>query len=196
MQRARNATAPPTMLYFATRLAAFSTAVHFLYGQRSTLPFQLRTRIMSRLPAAQPLSLLMGTGGTPASNDGAIDNPCLSCGACCAHFRVSFYWGEIATQDGAGMVPPELVVQVGPLRAAMKGTETGRGRCIALKGEVGCDNVHCSIYENRPSPCREFEPWLANGQPEPDCQRVRARFGLPPLPRLPQDDVDPPAHAA
>ncbi|MDX1269447.1 MAG: YkgJ family cysteine cluster protein, partial [Oceanisphaera sp.] len=22
-------------------------------------------------------------------------NPCLTCGACCAFFRVSFYWGEI-----------------------------------------------------------------------------------------------------
>ncbi|MEG6657786.1 YkgJ family cysteine cluster protein, partial [Pseudomonas aeruginosa] len=24
----------------------------------------------------------------------STDNPCLTCGACCAHFRVSFYWGE------------------------------------------------------------------------------------------------------
>ncbi|THB82127.1 YkgJ family cysteine cluster protein, partial [Pantoea allii] len=23
-----------------------------------------------------------------------ISNPCVSCGACCAHFRVSFYWAE------------------------------------------------------------------------------------------------------
>ncbi|WP_374212354.1 YkgJ family cysteine cluster protein [Thiothrix subterranea] len=21
-------------------------------------------------------------------------NPCMTCGACCASFRVSFYWGE------------------------------------------------------------------------------------------------------
>jgi len=138
--------------------------------------------------------------GRPASNDHLIANPCLSCGACCAYFRVSFYCGEIADEDengSAGMVPPELVTQVGPLRAAMKGTEHGQGRCIALRGEIGSCNVHCSIYERRPSPCREFEPWLTDGSPEPDCQRVRALFGLPPLPlRWGDDGMDPPAHAA
>ena len=134
--------------------------------------------------------------GPKASNDAAAGNPCLSCGACCAHFRVSFYCGEIA-EGGAGMVPPELVTQVGPLRAAMKGTEHGYGRCIALRGDVGANNVHCGIYEQRPSPCREFNPWLEDGSPEPDCQRARARFGLPPLPALFGDDgIDPPARAA
>ncbi|NYT23322.1 YkgJ family cysteine cluster protein [Alcaligenaceae bacterium] len=135
----------------------------------------------------------------PASNDHAIANPCLSCGACCAHFRVSFYCGEIAIEGdsaSAGMVPPELVSQVGPLRAAMKGTEYGHGRCIALRGEIGSCEVRCGIYERRPSPCREFNPWLPDGSPEPDCQRARAGFGLPPLPALSDDDVDPPAHAA
>lgn len=107
-------------------------------------------------------------------------NPCLSCGACCAYFRVSFYCGEIAADDGAGMVPPELVSQVGPLRAAMRGTEQGRGRCIALRGEIGAA-VRCNIYASRPSPCREFEPWQADGSPAPDCERARAFFGLPPL---------------
>ncbi len=131
-----------------------------------------------------------------ASNDLAMGNPCLSCGACCAHFRVSFYCGEIADGNGAGMVPPELVSQVGPLRAAMKGTEHGFGRCTALRGDVGCAGVHCSIYELRPSPCRDFEPWLQDGSPEPDCQRARARFGLPPLPRLHDMDFDPNTHAA
>lgn len=130
-------------------------------------------------------------------NDPVLFNPCLSCGACCAHFRVSFYCGEIADGSGAGMVPPELVSQVGPLRAAMRGTENGHGRCIALRGEIGSPNVHCGIYEQRPSPCREFDSWQADGSPNPDCQRVRALFGLPPLPPLwSDDDLDPPAHAA
>lgn len=97
------------------------------------------------------------------------------------------------------MVPPELVTQVGPLRAAMKGTEHGHGRCVALRGEIGSADVHCGIYAQRPNPCREFEPWRPDGSPEPDCQRVRALFGLPPLPSRwvdDDDDVDPPAHAA
>lgn len=130
-----------------------------------------------------------------AANDSAARNPCISCGACCAYFRVSFYCGEIADGHGGGMVPPELVVQVAPLRAAMKGTEYGRGRCIALRGEIGSPDVHCSIHPLRPSPCREFNPWRDDGTPDPDCQRVRAMFGLPPLPPL-TDDLDPPAHAA
>ena len=89
------------------------------------------------------------------------------------------------------MVPADLVVQVGPLRAAMRGTEVGNGRCVALRGPVGSTEVHCGIYERRPSPCREFDPWLPDGTPAPDCQRVRARFGLPPLPALfGGDDLD------
>lgn len=144
---------------------------------------------------ANPVQAWNGTT-TSASNDVSMENPCLSCGACCAHFRVSFYCGEIADGSGAGMVPPELVTQIAPLRAAMKGTEQGYGRCIALRGEVARSGVHCSIYELRPTPCREFEPWLESGSPEPDCQRARARFGLPPLPPLHGVDFDPNTHAA
>lgn len=150
-------------------------------------------------PSPDPATIVpAGDPAGRASNDASAQNPCLSCGACCAHFRVSFYCGEIADGSGGGMVPPELVTQVGPLRAAMKGTEQGRGRCIALRGEIGSDSVRCGIHPLRPTPCREFNPWLEDGSPEPDCQRVRAMFGLPPLPALSpgDDDVDPPAHAA
>lgn len=31
------------------------------------------------------------------------NNPCVSCGACCAYFRVSFYWAE--SESGGGTVP-------------------------------------------------------------------------------------------
>jgi len=31
----------------------------------------------------------------------SIDNPCLTCGACCAYFRVSFYFGECVSAGGA-----------------------------------------------------------------------------------------------
>ena len=33
-------------------------------------------------------------------------SPCLNCGACCSHFRVSFFWGECASSGGT--VPDEL----------------------------------------------------------------------------------------
>jgi len=130
---------------------------------------------------AQPLKTDANGRPRPAAND--ISNPCLSCGACCSHFRVSFYCGEVADERG-GTVPPELVTQVGPLRACMKGTEDG-GRCIALRGELGQDGIHCAIYEQRSTPCRDFPTWLEDGSPNPDCQRLRATLGLPPLPRLP-----------
>lgn len=108
------------------------------------------------------------------------DNPCTACGACCSHFRVSFYCGELADGSG-GVVPTELTSKVNPVIACMKGTETGSGRCVALVGEIGKRGIRCSIYENRPSPCREFEPWQEDGTPAPDCQRLRIKIGLPPL---------------
>ncbi len=110
----------------------------------------------------------------------AKENPCLSCGACCAHFRVSFYFGELQGQPG-GWVPVELTSKVNDFRAAMKGTESGNGRCVALRGDVGKAGIHCAIYENRPTPCREFEAWQADGTPNPDCQRLRLQRGLAPL---------------
>jgi Fe-S-cluster containining protein len=102
-------------------------------------------------------------------------NPCLNCGACCSNFRVSFYHGEMDVQSG-GFVPSELTTQVNSHFACMSGTEQG-GKCIALNGEVGCENS-CSIYENRPSPCREFEVWDKSGKPNPQCQTLRSKNGI------------------
>jgi Fe-S-cluster containining protein len=107
-------------------------------------------------------------------------NPCVSCGACCAHFRVSFYFGELTGYSG-GWVPIELTTKVNAYRAAMKGTEVGNGRCVALRGEVGKLGVSCSIYQHRPSTCREFDAWEEDGTPSPECQRLRVRRGLPVL---------------
>ncbi|QEY13241.1 YkgJ family cysteine cluster protein [Cellvibrio sp. KY-YJ-3] len=106
------------------------------------------------------------------------ESPCLSCGACCAHFRVSFYWGEC--QSTGGLVPDELTVQISPHHACMKGTETNPARCTALTGDVG-SAVSCSIYENRSSTCREFNILDEEGKPNEACTRARARHGLPPV---------------
>ncbi|MBT9266122.1 YkgJ family cysteine cluster protein [Pseudomonas sp. MG-9] len=105
-------------------------------------------------------------------------SPCLNCGACCSHFRVSFFWGECSSSGGT--VPDELVTQITPSRVAMNGTDCKSPRCTALVGEVG-SNVQCSIYEQRSSPCREFEASWENGEQNVDCDAARARFGLPPL---------------
>lgn len=77
-------------------------------------------------------------------------------------------------------MPDELTQQMSPYRACMNGTQTKPSRCVALEGEIG-ERVGCTIYENRPSPCREFNVHGENGVSNEDCNRARAHFGLPPL---------------
>ncbi len=83
-----------------------------------------------------------------------MENPCLSCGACCASFRVSFYWGEADPAQEAGP-PLELTDPLPPFHRCMKGTNQSQPRCIALQGQVG-KQATCAIYARRPSPCHEF----------------------------------------
>lgn len=113
------------------------------------------------------------------------DNPCLTCGACCTTFRVSFYWGETEREIG-GIVPPELTENFTGFRRCMKGTNQKKPRCIALHGDVG-GFVNCTIYDNRPSPCRQFGItfnngiWLASVDELTRCNEARAMKGLSPL---------------
>jgi len=95
---------------------------------------------------------------------------CQRCGACCAHFRVSFYWAEATARE----LPDTAVEQVTPLLACMAGTNQPEPRCHALDGQVG-QSVSCRLYALRPSPCRELQPG------EEKCNRARARHGLPPI---------------
>jgi len=99
-------------------------------------------------------------------------HPCLSCGACCASFRVDFSVYELDEQGGP--VPSGLAAEVTEHTCRMRGTDHASPRCAALTGQVG-EKVACGIYEWRPSPCREF----AEGSDA--CQRARARHGLAPL---------------
>jgi Fe-S-cluster containining protein len=110
-------------------------------------------------------------------------NPCLNCGACCSHYRVSFYCGEIDTQP-MGFVPRDMVSKVTPFLACMKGTESGGGRCSALTGVIG-ESIGCSIYHARPTPCREYPVWMEDGSPNPSCQVLREKIGIAPLGRRP-----------
>jgi Fe-S-cluster containining protein len=121
-----------------------------------------------------------------------INNPCQSCGACCSHFRISFYQGECDSNQG--VVPTDMVIPITPYYVAMLGvkkegdkpkTETaGQGlRCVALVGEIG-KSSGCSIYHNRPTPCRAFPVWEEDGTPNPKCQELRAKIGLKALPTL------------
>ena len=107
------------------------------------------------------------------------NNPCTSCGSCCASFRVSFYGGE-CDDSPWGTVPVELTESLTHSRQVMKGTNQKKPRCIALTGVVG-QCVSCSIHTLRASVCREFPPSWENGIHNPDCHRARAAHNLPPL---------------
>lgn len=106
-------------------------------------------------------------------------HPCLRCGACCAHFRASFYWAE-ADDATPGGVPVELTRKLTPHLRVMLGTEGPAPRCIALEGQIGVA-TRCAIHPRRSSVCREFPPSYEDGSPNPRCDAARARHGLPPL---------------
>jgi Fe-S-cluster containining protein len=108
-----------------------------------------------------------------------ISNPCLSCGACCAFYRASFYWSE-ADDATAGGVPVCLTEKLNDFRRIMIGTNAIPPRCIALKGEIG-NTVFCSVYKQRPSVCREFESSWINGKANERCDKARAEWGMLPL---------------
>lgn len=93
---------------------------------------------------------------------------CQRCGACCAHFRVSFYWAEADDAPG-GTVPVALTEAVSPQLRCMRGTARTPVRCVALQGEPG-HAVACSIYAQRSSSCRSVEPG--------DAQCLKARAAL------------------
>ena len=96
---------------------------------------------------------------------------CQSCGACCAHFRVSFYWAEAESRG----LPERLIQALTPFMACLAGTQSKTPRCDALAGTVG-EQVTCTVYEQRPEPCREVQPG------DEKCLRARARHQLGPLP--------------
>lgn len=98
---------------------------------------------------------------------------CQDCGACCAHYRVSFYWGESDAHPG-GTVPRHMTIPITPHRIAMRGTEQSPVRCMALEGSVG-DKVGCAIYPLRSATCRDFAACT------PECDKARGAYGLAPL---------------
>lgn len=96
------------------------------------------------------------------------EDACLSCGACCAFFRVSFYWAE-----GESM-PERALEPLNALYSCMKGTNQKSPRCVMLSGEVG-QQVTCSMYAQRSSTCKEVE--VGDAQ----CLKARSAHGLIPL---------------
>src|SRR5574343_218790 len=122
-----------------------------------------------------PLSsrLLCGRTGAMSkpSDPGAV---CMQCGACCAAFRVTFHVSELDSEGGR--VPAGLADAETHSLYRLRGTDYARPRCLALVGKMG-EQVHCGIYAERPSPCREFGARVALGVFEDACDRARGRRG-------------------
>lgn len=110
-----------------------------------------------------------------------MSHPCLSCGACCAAFRVAFHWSEADAASG-GAVPFEAVTRWDAHRVALRGTDRREPHCGQLQGRVGT-SVSCAIYAQRPSPCRELQASWEAGAASEQCDRARQRHGLAPLTR-------------
>lgn len=110
------------------------------------------------------------SSGSAEADRGHLADSCQRCGACCASFRVSFYWAEAEVLG----IPQHDVEQLTPSMACLAGTNQAAPHCGALEGRVG-EAVNCRIYASRPSPCREVQ------RGDAQCRRARLRHGLPPL---------------
>lgn len=106
----------------------------------------------------------------PAQSEQIDDSDCIFCGACCATYRVSFYWGETDVYSPGG-VPEGATEKLNHHYVAMRGTNQKNPGCHALQGEIN-KQVSCSIYENRPTPCREFTAGDAR------CYEARVKHGV------------------
>lgn len=97
---------------------------------------------------------------------------CCKCGACClAGFDVLLGEEDVDRFEAApGLLRLTVLHQRPgwPMRFMAKGEDGAR--CAALEGELG--EVRCTIYDDRPGLCREFEAG------SDDCVEARQRFGL------------------
>jgi Fe-S-cluster containining protein len=108
-----------------------------------------------------------------------MDHPCLTCGACCGFFRVSFHQDHTARHGG--VVPDHLCAPgPSPRHVHLKGTLAAPRRCQSLSGAIG-SRVACTVYEVRPHVCREFEASYESGDHHGFCDEARAAYGIPPL---------------
>ena len=107
-------------------------------------------------------------------------HPCQKCGACCSSYRVTFQPSEMLEHNFN--VPTEYAVAISKDAMALRFENPKKLRCSALEGKIG-KFVGCKIYENRPSPCRNFKASFEDGTHNIRCDQARARMRLPALTR-------------
>lgn len=104
------------------------------------------------------------------------DLDCRRCGACCVNLPANreegfTAWVEIEPDD-------RILERVDLVRKLVRDIDgvphlrlAADGRCLALRGAPG-RSVECSIYNDRPSPCRRVQPGDAL------CKRYRVDHGI------------------
>ena len=98
---------------------------------------------------------------------------CQECGACCAYFRILFSPKENQQVIKLGS---NIFLMKKDGRGVMNGTDNfNKGRCVALTGEINTF-VSCSIYDNRPDVCRQFQRVLPNGYINPRCLQAKENY--------------------
>ncbi len=95
---------------------------------------------------------------------------CQTCGACC---REAYHSVTVSVRDPVVWQEPALIVRTGHRFEIRRQGENGE-RCAALRvaAPPATPRYACTIYDNRPKPCREF---AANGR---HCLDARRRVGL------------------
>lgn len=106
-----------------------------------------------------------------------MSHPCLTCGACCAFFRVSFHWSEADPALG-GQVPFDLTEPLRTHERVMRGTSQSKPRCVALDADIGRYS-RCTIHDRRPSVCAAVAASLEFGERSPQCDKARLAWDLP-----------------
>ncbi len=103
---------------------------------------------------------------------------CQSCGACCVHLGaydgnayVHLDRAEAARMRRHGLRVVEAAFGSKCLAAAPHEGAWGYPACVAFEGELAV-RCGCSVYRDRPSVCREFEPG------SDVCREARERAGL------------------
>jgi Fe-S-cluster containining protein len=104
-----------------------------------------------------------------------MGHPCVECGACCATWAVQFDRSEVTAA-----LEEHVVEAATPKHVVLTGTEREAPRCAALRGTIGRKTA-CTLYTNRPSPCREVMASFEHGRRDPTCDEARRRHGLPRL---------------
>ena len=86
-----------------------------------------------------------------------MNNPCQSCGACCATFRVSFHRSQLDSEVG-GYVPETLADEETQSTCRMRGTDRSSRIEAAITNDGRVHGIRMNIRENVGAYLRAPEP--------------------------------------